>query len=276
VLPAVRSERERAEAHPVYRAFMQEPVSRAFSRDEVRATVIPAYMGLVKQIDDHIGRLLRFLEAQDLLERTMVVFTSDHGDYLGDHWLGEKELFHDASARIPLIVYDPRPEADATRGTACDALVEAIDLAPTFVELCGGEPRPHVLEGRSLAPLLHGRPGEWRRFVVSEYDYAMRRARVELGVPIRDAHMTMLFDGRWKYVLAHGFRDMLFDLENDPAELNDLGADPAHAGVRRRLRDQLLDWALRHHNRITVSDERIENTWDKEEALGILIGRWSE
>src|SRR5690606_31999903 len=102
VLPAVRSERERAEAHPVYRAFMQEPVSRAFSRDEARATVIPAYMGLVKQIDDHFGRRLRFLEAQDLLERTMVVFTSDHGDYLGDHWLGEKELFHDASVRIPL------------------------------------------------------------------------------------------------------------------------------------------------------------------------------
>ena len=60
-----------------------------------------------------------------------------HGDYLGDHWMGEKDLFHDQSVRIPLIVYDPRPEADATRGTVSEALVEGIDLAPTFVDFFG-------------------------------------------------------------------------------------------------------------------------------------------
>ena len=64
----------------------------------------------------------------------MIVFTSDHGDYLGDHWLGEKELFHEPSVKVPLIIYDPVAEADATRGTVCDELVEAIDLAPTFLE----------------------------------------------------------------------------------------------------------------------------------------------
>jgi arylsulfatase A-like enzyme len=68
------------------------------------------------------------------MEDTMIVLTSDHGDYLGDHWLGEKDLFHEPSVKIPLIVYDPRREADATRGTTCDALVESIDLAATFVE----------------------------------------------------------------------------------------------------------------------------------------------
>ena len=70
----------------------------------------------------------------------MIVFTSDHGDYLGDHWLGEKDLFHEPSVKIPLIVYDPSPEADNTRGTVCDALVEAIDLAPTFLEALGADP----------------------------------------------------------------------------------------------------------------------------------------
>ncbi|MCZ3129687.1 sulfatase-like hydrolase/transferase, partial [Acinetobacter baumannii] len=79
----------------------------------------------------------------------MIVFTSDHGDYLGDHWMGEKDLFHEPSVRLPLIVVDPSPAADATRGSVCDALVEAIDLVPTFVEACGGTPQPHRLEGRA-------------------------------------------------------------------------------------------------------------------------------
>ena len=68
----------------------------------------------------------------------MIVLTSDHGDYLGDHWLGEKDLFHEVSVKVPLIIADPDRACDATRGTASDALVEQIDLAPTFVEMAGG------------------------------------------------------------------------------------------------------------------------------------------
>ena len=88
----------------------------------------------------------------------MIVFTSDHGDYLGDHWMGEKDLFHEPSVKIPLIIYRSVAEADATRGTVCDELVEAIDLAPTFLEVFGGEPPSSRtgLKGRSLMPLLRG------------------------------------------------------------------------------------------------------------------------
>src|ERR1700676_4848032 len=142
MLPAVRSERERENAHPVF----------------------PAYMGLIKQIDDQMGVLMRFLDARSLTDTTMIVFTSDHGDYLGDHWMGEKDLFHDPSAKIPLIVIDPSDAADRTRGTVCHALVEAIDLAPTFIEYFGGRPPDHILEGRSLMPLLRGElPASWRK-----------------------------------------------------------------------------------------------------------------
>ena len=116
VLPAVRTEEERATDHPVFRAYIESRVCRTFSRDEVRERVIPAYMGLVKQIDDQMGRLFAWMEEKGLMENTMIAFTSDHGDYLGDHWMGEKDLFHDASVKVPLIVYDPREEADATRG----------------------------------------------------------------------------------------------------------------------------------------------------------------
>lgn len=91
--------------------------------------MIPTYMGLVKQIDDHIGRLMAGLEAQGRLKDTLIVFTSDHGDLLGDHWLGEKELFYEASAGVPLIIVDP---SNPKQVDTCDDLVEAIDLIPTL------------------------------------------------------------------------------------------------------------------------------------------------
>jgi arylsulfatase A-like enzyme len=111
----------------------------------------------------------------------MIVLTSDHGDYLGDHWLGEKDLFHDASAKIPMIIYDPRAAADPTRGTTCDALVESIDLAATFVDAAGGKLPDHIIEGRSLIPWLQGERPEWRSFAISEYDYSATPQAVKLG-----------------------------------------------------------------------------------------------
>ena len=162
-LPVVRSSAEREDPHPIYAAMMQHRVSASMSRPEVRDAVMPGYMALVKQIDDSIGDMLRFLEERGLMDSTMIVFTSDHGDYLGDHWLGEKDLFHEPVIRLPLIVYDPDSRADATRGTRCDALVEAVDLLPTFLDVYGGAQVPHQLDGFSLRPLLFGeRPAVWR------------------------------------------------------------------------------------------------------------------
>ena len=102
VLPAVRSEEERRDPHPIFAEFMDQRVSRTFAREEVREEVIPVYMGLIKQIDDQLGRLFAFMEQRGLLENTMIVFTSDHGDYLGDHWMGDKDLFHEPSVKVPL------------------------------------------------------------------------------------------------------------------------------------------------------------------------------
>ena len=89
------------------------------------------------------------------LDDTIIVLTPDHGDFLGDYWLGEKDLFHEPSVKVPMIIFDPRSSADATRGTTCDALVEAIDLVPTFVDVAGGTIADHILEGQSLVPFLH-------------------------------------------------------------------------------------------------------------------------
>jgi arylsulfatase A-like enzyme len=273
----VRSPDERDSPHPVYAEFMKSRVCRAFSRDEVRRAVIPAYMGLVSQIDDQLGVLFDHLRARGIAGQTMVVFTSDHGDYLGDHWMGEKDLFHDPSVRIPMIVFDPSPEADATRGTVCNALVESIDLVPTFVEACGGPAQPHRLEGRALQPLLHGATeAPWRSFAVSEYDYSMTPAAAALGVAPMDARLFMLFDGRWKYVHAPGFRPMLFDLAGDPGELRDLGADPRHRGECARMHEALSRWGLRQSQRTTISDDEIRAMGGASQRKGILLGFWDE
>jgi arylsulfatase A-like enzyme len=278
IIPPMRSESERKDPHPVYGAFMDARVSQAFSRDEVRKRVIPAYMGLIKQIDDQIGVLMHFLAERELLETTMIAFTSDHGDYLGDHWLGEKDLFHDCSAKVPLIMVDPSPEADATRGTATDVLVESIDLTPSFIRYFGGEPKPHVVEGRPLQPLLHGEAmAQWRQYVFSEYDYGTMPARRALGTPVDASRLFMVFDGRWKYIHAVGFRPMLYDLRSDPEELRDRGADPAYQAECARLKDALLAWSLRDHNRITTPDARIAAYTEASQLKsGIVIGFWDQ
>ena len=276
ILPAVRSNAERMTDHPVYRAWQNHRVCRAFARDEVRERVIPAYMGLIKQLDDQLGVLFEYLERTGRMDDTMIVFTSDHGDNLGDHWLGEKDLFHDASVRVPLIVYDPRTEADATRGTTNNMLVEGIDLPPTFLDFFGGDPKPHIFEGRSLDPLLHKQEVPWRDYAISEYDYATRQSRLELNVDQADARLLMIFDGRWKYIHTEGFRPLLFDLETDPDELVDLGDDPTQESVRVRLHEALFAWSRRHHNRITKTPAQVDKMATGAEPPGILIGFWDE
>jgi arylsulfatase A-like enzyme len=249
------------------------------SRDEARERVIPTYMGLIKQIDDQMGVLMNFLQQRGLLETTMIVFTSDHGDYLGDHWMGEKDLFHEQSAKIPLIVIDPSPAADSTRGTVCDALVEAIDLAPTFIDYFGGKPPDHILEGRSLLPLLYGAPlTNWRKVVFSEYDYSMQDVRLKLNQPIEQCRLFMVFDGRWKYIHASGFRPMLYDLQSDPEEFTDRGEDPACADVIARLQAALFDWALHPKDHITTSNAKIAAYAENQLQVkaGVLIGIWDE
>lgn len=274
VPPATRHPAERQNPHPVYGAFQGNPIGQAFSRDDVREKVIPAYMGLIKQCDDQMGRIFDWLEETGRMQDTMIVITSDHGDYLGDHWLGEKDLFHEASVKVPLIIYDPRPEADATRGTTCEALVEQIDLVATFIEAAGGTNPDHIVEGRSLLPFLHGQPPEiWRDFAVSEYDYSATGMAVKLGVAPRDARLFMITDGRWKFMHAEGgFRPMLFDLAADPQEYFDLGDSEDHAEVRDLMYDRLAKWARRMSQRTTKSDAEIIGSRGKSDRRGILLG----
>ncbi len=197
---------------------------------------------------------------------------------LGDHWLGEKDLFHDASSKVPLIIYDPSASADRSRGTVCDELVEAIDLAATFVEVSGQVVPDHVLEGRSLLPFVRGeRPAAWRDYAISEYDYSATGMAANLGVAPRDARLFMVTDKRWKMMHAEGgFRPMLFDLENDPDEFHDLGDSPEHTDIIVRMYDRLGEWGRRMSQRTTRSDAQIIASRGGSDRRGILLGVYEE
>lgn len=274
-LPPVRSDAELVDPHPVLAAYRTQDECVSFMRREVSDTVRPVYQGLIRQLDDHLGRVWETLDRLGRWNDTLVVFTSDHGDYLGDHWLGEKEQFHDAVQRIPLIVHDPSAEADATRGTTDTHFVSAIDIVPTALEALGLPPYAHRVEGSSLLPLIRGASvPAWRDFVVSELDYGYRAARRVLGRKPGECRAWMLRDGRWKYVHWQDFRPQLFDLEADPAELVDLGLDPALAAVRDALHGRLGDWLGSLKQRVTASDDDVEHGTDRHREAGVPFGVW--
>ncbi len=274
MIPIVREAQEKIDAHPVYESYFSNAIGKAISTDGVRDVVVPAYMGLIKQCDDQLGVLFKHLEDTGQMDDTMIVVTSDHGDYLGDHWLGEKDLFHECSVKVPLIIYDPSSDADSSRGTVCDELVESIDLAATFIETAGGDVPDHIVEGKSLLPFLHGQSVDnWREYVISEYDYSATQMAVNLGLEPKQARLFMVADKRWKFMHAEGgFRPMLFDMKADPDELDDLGDSSKHNDVIELMYERLGEWGRRVSQRATRSEDDIKNMRGKSRRQGILLG----
>ena len=277
IIDPIRSEAERHNDHPLLNAYLSARVCKSFSRDEVREHVIPAYMGLIKQLDDNLGRLFAWMEDTGIAKNTIIAVTSDHGDYLGDHWMGDKDFYHEQAVKVPLIIYDPRPEADKTRGSTSGDLVEMIDLAPTFMKAVGCAAKPWIIEGRDLTPILHGAGQFSRKYIISEHDYSWSEMVKNLGVKQEDAHTVMIFDGRWKYIRCEGFPPVLFDLKTDPKELTDLGRSDAqeHIDIRTHMEAALLTWACSHHTRVTATPDVLAGQ-TKAAQEGILIGFWDE
>ena len=261
--------------HPVVRAYREHDECVSFAREDVARHVRPAYMGLIAQLDFHLGRVLDALAAAGRMDDTMIVFTSDHGEFSGDRGLGEKELFYDEIVRVPLIVYDPDAKADATRGAVGQRLVEGIDVVPTILEALAIPPAPQRIEGRSLLSLTRGESTtDWRGAVFAELDYGFRRARRVLGRGVRDCRAFMVRTEEWKYVHWEGFRPQLFDLVADPRECNDLGAGSGFDAVRARMRERLFDWLATLKHRTTIADKLVEARTDAHRAHGVHIGIW--
>ena len=182
-----------------------------------------AYYGNVSLIDDKVGEILEALRVTRRLDDTVLLFTADHGDLLGERGLWFKNSFLEGSARVPLII--AAPDLERTRRTARNCSL--IDLLPTLVELAGDGKPPRLTEpidGRSLLALMGGDEDGWDDVAIGEM----------LGEPL-SAPYVMLRRGRYKYLHSETDPPQLFDLEADPNELNDLADDPECAGVREEL-----------------------------------------
>ncbi len=277
LLPLVRAPQERETNNAIFHAFSNAPKAKVFWDKEIATKVKIAYMGLIKQCDDELGRLLDYLRSENMLEETIIVLTSDHGDYLGDHWMGEKDFFHEASVRAPLIIYDPSEQANSSRGTICDALTESLDLLPTFIEMAGGKPPYHVLEGRSLSPFIYddGAPKkqDWRKFVISEYDYGLTPLCQRLNVASEDARIYMVADETYKLIEAKGnFPLMLFDLQKDPQELHNVAQDEDYQTIIAMMQEYLKQWHQRTSQRTTMSNDDIAQKTGASREKGVLLG----
>ncbi|MCA3267968.1 MAG: alkaline phosphatase family protein [Azospirillum sp.] len=215
---------------------------------QMRAT----YFGLMSEVDAQLGRVFDFLRESGQWDDTLIVFTCDHGEQLGDHHLLGKVGYTDESFRIPMIVRDPRPEADSARGRIVDRYTETIDCMPTILHWLGLK-IPRQCEGRSLLPFARGQdPADWRTEVHFEFDYRdihYSKPETALGLPMDLCTLAAIRDDKYKYVHFPALPPLFFDLEKDPGQFRNVAQDAAYAPLVLRYAQKMLDWRLAHADR---------------------------
>jgi len=201
-------------------------------------------------VDDNLARLFEALKASGDWDDTLITLTSDHGEQMGDHWMLGKAGYFDQSYHVPLFIRDPDVAADGARGRLVDALTEHVDLMPTLLDWIGAA-RPRQCNGRSLLPMVRsGRAAaDWRDAVHWEFDFRdpiEGSAEAAFELPMSACNLAVRRTRRWKYVHFAALPPLLFDLEADPGELDDLARDPARLGVLSEQAQGLLSWRMRH------------------------------
>jgi len=191
---------------------------------------ILGYMQALVAVDESLGRVLETLEDKNILDNTVVIFAGDNGYFHGEHGgLWDKRAAYEPSIRIPLLMRYPRLVKPAS---TCDEMVLNIDLAPTLLELAGVS-IPATVQGRSWLSVLKGQGGR-KSFLYEYFAESDRRFRRPTVLAVRTK--------QWKYVtypLADGLTDELYDMKNDPEELNNLIAEPGRADAVEQMKAEL-------------------------------------
>jgi len=191
-----------------------------------------AYWGLVTRLDLMVGQVLSTMDRLGLSENTLITYTSDHGDQLGERGLWWKHTFYEESVSVPLILSWPgRLPAGVRRAQ----VVNLIDLTATVLDALGAAPLPHA-QGRSFLAVARDAKAPWTDETFSEYCTDETPAWTG-GMAVRQ---RMIRSGAWKLIYYHGYRPQLFDLASDPHELRDLAEDPRHRDTRAQLEKKLL------------------------------------
>ncbi len=205
-----------------------------------------AYYGSVSFIDEQVGRILRMLEGRGFLNSTLIIFTSDHGDMLGDHHLWRKTYAYEGSARIPFLVRWPE-SLRAKRGQVLEQPVELRDILPTFLDAAGVRVDEKEFDGRSLLKLIRGERSDWRPFIDLEHSRCNGK----------ENHWSALTDGKFKYIFrAQTGEEQLFDLIRDPKELKDLASRQEHKDTLLRWRQRLVGH-LAERGEVFVKDGKL-------------------
>ncbi len=246
------------------RAQREHRTGMAFTPEAARE-IQAVYYGMVSMIDDQVGRLLRELESLNLRADTLILFTSDHGDYAGQHGLVEKwdADLRDCLLHVPCILAGP----DIPAGKRVDGLSEHVDLPATMLDALGIPcSEDWVQHGQSMVPMLHGVPGKEAVFADGGHEPSLRarfntpawqekegrRVKATLGkqlayqqCPDAMAKCKMVRTQDWKLIVRETGGDELYDLREDPRELNNLHGTPGLEAVQLDLQTQLLQWILR-------------------------------
>jgi arylsulfatase A-like enzyme len=194
------------------------------------APLVSRYLGEISLLDAQIGRVLQTLEALDLVNNTLVIYTADHGDLCGGHGMLDKHfIMYDDVVRVPLIMRWPGVVEANCRQDAF--VINALDLATTFCDV-SHSPIPNEFTGKSLAPLMTGAKTNGRQDVFSMYH----------GSQFGLFSQRMVRDYHWKYIWNATAEDELYNLITDPAELHNLVNDPAYQSELTRLRHRLVAW----------------------------------
>jgi len=196
--------------------------TKPFPEDKVRG-YRAAYYGMITEIDGLVGELIASLEETGQIENTVVIFTSDHGDMMGEHGIFQKNAPYDACARVPLLIAGP----GLPKGKVVDTPVSLVDLYATIVDLAGG-PELDGVRGHSLLPLAHGD--------ASRHPYAY----VELNTERLLTGVFSIIQGDWKYNYWVDYPDQLFNLKEDPGEWCDRARDSKCRDVRSLMRELLF------------------------------------
>jgi len=216
-------------------------------RDEMRAV----YFGLIAEVDAQIGRIIDYLKSTGEYDETLIIFTSDHGEMLGDHWCWGKGGFFEGSNHIPLIIRDPDTPHSA-RGRKVSAFTESVDLMPTILEWMGS-PIPSENNGHALGKWLAGEtPERWRKSVFWEFDFrnpVTERYEKALNLTPDECTLNVIRDRDFKYVHFTALPPLLFDLQKDPGELVNLAEDLAYTLTVAHYAQRLLSHRLLHAER---------------------------
>ena len=227
--------------NPIIQNFMTEyPMEDSILVQWKYQRYMEDYMGTIQSVDDNVGRLLDYLEANGLDENTIIVYTSDQGFYLGEHGWFDKRFMYEESFRTPLIIQWP---GKINPGAVDNHLVQNLDFAPTFLQAAGVNV-PGDMQGLSLLPILNDEASEWRDAVYYHYyEYP--------GPHSVKKHYGVRTD---RYKLIHFYDDIdeweMYDLEKDPNEMQSVYDDPGYAEVQAELHQRLKELQVRYHDPI--------------------------